>query len=312
MSSAPSPPEPPVPPPPASVVRRKTDGDTWGTLSKDGLAAVLLHARALLRHERRGEDMRALELYRFVRRVMRCAKEATEGIHDNDYVFIAPLYQDLRARKEIEGLTLASFKARLLQAYHQDQLRLAECVITEGINPMILQGSTIGRSDNTFHLVHRWWSGSLHDTLDDVIAALSKHAAASVTAYARKVREDERLRERMPRLVTVSPEAFAARVQTITNQGSGEMLVAEVFRRLSERGEMTGMGLSEFKARLLAGHRAGRLFLCAGDIRGRSAELVEASAITDEGITLMVVQRTGPAPIPWGPPPQIVAPRRLW
>jgi hypothetical protein len=144
--------------------------------------------------------------------------------------------------------------------------------------------------------------------LEDTLDALDKKAYAAAEDYARKVHEDEQRREGRPRLITLSPEAFAARVQAVTNEASGDVLIGELFEELDARGEATGLGVDAFKARLQAAHRAGLLGLRPwGAEDGPGGLSLTASAVDHEETTLHLVRRTpAPLPIPWGRPAPLV------
>jgi len=144
--------------------------------------------------------------------------------------------------------------------------------------------------------------------LEDTLDALDPKVYAAAEDYARKVHEDEQRREGRPRLITLSLEAFAARVQAVTNEAAEDMLIGELFEELDARGEATGLGLEAFKARLRAAHHAGLLKLRPwGAVDGPGGLSVAASAVDHEGTTLHLVRRTAiPLPIPWGPPPPLV------
>jgi hypothetical protein len=271
-------------------------------LSLDGAAAVLTFARATLEEERRrAPRCLAASLHVFAMRVELAVHSATEGVH-RDCVFIASIFRLLRARDEVSSCpTLAAFKVRLLRSHNRGLLTLARCRQVEGVNPLVLAASEIHRGRTIFQLVERWPRRNIRIALSDTLDALPPDAYAVVEEFAHKVREDELRREGRPRLVTLSPEAFATRVQAVVNEGPGDVLIEDLFRNLDERGEVTGLGLDEFNARLLAGHRAGLLMLCAASIA--DAGFVAATSVHQEGTTFTAVRRTETtAPIPWGRP----------
>jgi len=105
-------------------------------------------------------------------------------------------------------------------------------------------------------------------------------------------------------LITLSLDAFAVRVQAVTNEASEDVLIGELFEELDARGEATGLSLELFKARLRAAHRAGLLGLRRWSAEdGPSALGVTASGVDHEGTMLHLVCRTAvPLPIPWGRP----------
>ncbi|TKC93358.1 hypothetical protein E8A74_49525 [Polyangium fumosum] len=232
----------------------------------------------------------------------------TEGVHD-DGVFIAPLFRLLRERGEVPSCpTLSSFKARLLQAYNRGLLELAACKRAEDENPLVVAASAVRSRRTTFHLVQRWSRRNMFAALDDVVEALSPKAYAAAKDFARKVHEDEKRREGRPRLITLPLDEFAARVQTVVNEGSHDALVVQLFRELDDRGEATGLGLPAFKARLRAAHNAGLLALrprVTGE--GPDSAMTAASAVSHQAAKLHLVQRTAdPLPIPWGRPALLV------
>jgi hypothetical protein len=140
----------------------------------------------------------------------------------------------------------------------------------------------------------------------DAFAQLSSEGAATVLLFARGMLDDE-LR-RTPHLVNASLHVFAARVQSVTNEASEDMLIGELFEELDARGEATGLGLEAFKARLRTAHRASLLGLRAWTAEdGTSGLTATASAVEDGGAMLHLVRRTTvPLPIPWGRPAPLV------
>lgn len=307
MSSARPPAGSVEPPPPPSQRRRRNGPDAFDVLSQDGAAAVLLFARAKLEAERRrAQGSVNASLRVFAARVEAAARSVNEGVHD-DGVFIAPLFHVLRKRGELASCpTLSAFKARLLQAHRCDHLELAPCERPEDENPLVVGASALRYRRTTFRLVLRWSRRNIHVELEDVVEVLSPEACAVAKDYARKVHEDEKRCEGRPRLITLPLDAFAARLQTVTNEGSEDAVVTELFRELDNRGEVTGLSLDAFKARLRAAHRAGLLALRALESHdGGNSDIANASCI--EETTLHLVCRTAaPLPIPWGRPALIV------
>jgi hypothetical protein len=307
---------PSEPPPPASRARRKSATNPLDALSRDGIAAVLHYVRAALEDERRRTpSLRDVSRRIFVGRVKLAANDATEGVFRERRMFIGPLFRFLYDRGETAGMPLAAFKARLLGAYKENWVCLTTCRRPAKWNAMMVVASAVRCGRRTFHFIDRSPPDSLHRTLDGVLRALSCEAGARVVAFARRVLDDERRRHGRPRLLGLSPEAFAARMQAVANEGSGDLPILELFRRLDDRGEVTGLSLETFKARLLAAHRAGRLALGAGSgVYGYGGAALADSSILNEETTFTVVRRTGElAPIPWGPPPPLIVMRRsLW
>ena len=219
-------------------------------------------------------------------------------------VLIAPLFYFLRAHGETEGLTLSTFKARLLEAHEAQLILLERCRRKKGVNPLVLAGSTTRRGVKTYHTVCRFRRMSLGTALESVLLLLSPKAFTAVEDYAYRVRDDEQKCEGRPRLITLELKEFAKRVQAVVNEEADDVLVAELFCELNERGEMTGLSFEAFKERLRTAHREGLIVLRAWEAKdGVNREIVDASAVEREGTTLHLVKRTAaPLPIPWGKP----------
>ncbi|MRG92403.1 hypothetical protein [Polyangium spumosum] len=136
--------------------------------------------------------------------------------------------------------------------------------------------------------------------LQAVLAELSPHGVAALLAHARKLRDDERRRGATPPLIVLSPRDFAARVvhaasEVIVARDEGKVFVAALFRSLEERGEASGLGLAEFKNRLLMAHQAGLLVLSRFEPNERAdAATVTASEIRHLGAMyhLVLVRRS--------------------
>jgi hypothetical protein len=187
-------------------------------------------------------------LHVFAGRVQSAARSATEGVY-RGRVFIAPLFRLMRERGEVGSCpTTAAFKARLLRAHARGLITLAKCTRAGNVNPLIVAASAVRRRRATFHVVLRWpRRHNVKVALEDTLDALDPKAYAAAEDYARKVHEDEQRREGRPRLITLSPDAFAARVQAVTNEASEDVLIGELFEELDARGEATGIGLEAFK-----------------------------------------------------------------
>jgi hypothetical protein len=258
---------------------------------------------------RRSPHLVNASLHVFAGRVQSAARSVTEGVY-RGRVFIAPLFRLMRERGEVSSCpTTAAFKARLRRAYARGLITLARCTQAENVNPLIVAASTVRFGRATLHVVLRWpRRHNVKIALEDTLDALDPKAYAAAEDYARKVHEDEQRREGRPRLITLSPDAFAARAQAVTNEASEDVLIGELFEELDARGEVTGLDLEAFKARLRAAHRAGLLGLRAWDAEdGPGGLSVTASAVDHEGTTLHLVRRTAVAlPIPWGRPPPLV------
>jgi len=263
-------------------------------LSRDGSAAVLAFARAMLERERRIAPHRfAASLQVFAFRVERAVQAATEGLH-RGRMFVAPLFRMMSASGELSSCpTLGAFKARLLRAHRRGFLTLVKCKPSDGVNPLVVTASAVQRGRTTYHLVRRWSYRRVRAALSDTLDALPRDAYAATEDFARKVHDDELRREGRPRLVTVGPKEFAARVQVVANESAEDARVEELYRTLDERGEVTGMSLEVFRVWVGAAHEAGLIVLRA----------------STEGAEPDRVQRTqAERPIPWGKPPLPVRP----
>jgi len=234
-----------------------------------------------------------MHLRAFAQRVLACVGDDTQGLFGEDRVFIAAAYEAMVAKGEAEGLSLPRFKARLLRAYDRGHVMLSECLDTESVDPALLRASRVYDDGDPLHLLRRAPGGNMKTTLTEILLGLSKGGLDSVMQFARTVRMDESRRDGKPRLVTLSPDAFAARVQEIVNRSAADMRVQDVYERLDDAGETTGMTNAHFEAWIRAAHRAGRLTLL------------------DEGPFAAKVLQTNPGPIPWGPPPPILGPGRV-
>lgn len=264
--------------------------DVCVKLSSDGAAAVLGKARLLLEIERQKTPrLQSLDLYDFSRRVMLVVKEAKDGLYRGDRIFLASVHRILLARGDAEGMTLRDFKRRLVEAHHRRHVVLSTCRRFRDANPLIVAASAVRARRNTFHLLHRFSHGSVQAALIDVILALSVHSHGILAVHAIRVLEDERLRRGRPRLVSLFPEQFASRVQEVVDRQGRDVSVVELHSMFEELGEATGLGLHDFRARLAAADRSGRLSLSPLDVVKRS---------------------NAPLPIPWGRPAPIVPPRR--
>jgi hypothetical protein len=172
------------------------------------------------------------------------------------------------------------------------------------VSPLLLEASATQGAKRTFHLIRRSAITNVRRALDQVVNLLPPSARMLVGSYARRVLGDEVLRDGRPRLITLPPEKFAARIQEVVNQETSDPSITKLFWKLEDRGEMTGIDLDSFKARLLTAHRAGRLNLGAGAVPMNPGQLfLQASIIHDQHEAMSVVCRSNtPLPIPWGPP----------
>lgn len=290
--------------PPSGVRIKRRPLEAWSLLSLDAVAAVLDHARAVLAEERRlRPHLAPLRLPEFAGRVRAAASDAAEDGSGN-HMLVAPLFAFLRARGETKGLTLRAFKARLVEAHGAGLLWLShyENSITDDSLPVA--ASAIHCAGQTLHMVGRDPGRGLRGALDLVVSALSREGYAEVWAHAQRVRADEKRREGRPRLCTLFPEAFAARVQAVVNEIGRDMLIATLLRAFEDRGEATGLSAEGFKARLVAAHAARVLSLRSWvEADGGAPESIEASAVLHEGSVLHLVRRTAEqTPVPWGRP----------
>jgi hypothetical protein len=297
--------KPPQSTPRSSTRRAKDVDEACRPLSSDGAAAVLQYARTMVdKSRRRSANLQHLDILDFVWAVDSVADEMTEGLYGNELVFIASVYRLMRARGDASAMTLAAFKARVLEARRQHLMWLEDCRDTTGVSPLLLKASAIQLEDETFHLIHRCPISNVKQALEHVTDLLPDSARASVASFARRVHADEVLRHGRPRLITLSPEGFAARVLHLVDRESADLPITSLFWKLEDLGEMTGLDLESFKARLLVAHRAGRLKLGAPqEIQDATTLFLHASTIQEGASTWSVVCRSNrPLPIPWGPP----------
>jgi len=205
----------------------------------------------------------------------------TEGLY-GDRVFIASLFRFLRSRGETRTMTLDAFKRRLIEGHKEHVIILSACKRLEVSHPFFAIPSAIRKGKTAFHLVRRFPPPTLGAMLYDVAYALSPEGYDKATAFAEKVRADERRRGERARLITLSTEAFAARVQAVVNEGVVDAHATELYFAFDERGEATGLTEAAFIGRLIAAASAGLL------------------ALSTPG--LFVRRTDAPSPIPWGKP----------
>lgn len=306
---------------PSSSARRSNDLYAACTpLSSDGAAAVLAYARSLIDKNRRYPAvLQHLPLWNFVWTVRDVATDAKEGIvyakeykRRRELVLIASLYRALLARGDAAGMSLAAFKARMLDAHVRKAMPLERCRHPENAPPLLLAASTIQGPRGPLHLLERDKIGSVKHALDHITNFLPDSVRPAVTSFARRVHADEALRNGRPRLITLEPAKFAARIQEFVDRNMQDMAVARLYWDLEERGEMTGIDFDSFKARLLVAHHAGRLRLGQGNDQPRADMMFSSATLIQDGdVTWSVVRRANlRPPVPWGPPsPPIV--RRL-
>jgi hypothetical protein len=288
-------------------------------LSSDGAAAVLAYARTMVdRNRRHPPVLQNVAVWKFVAAVGDVAAEIKDVVyvrerrHTRELVFIASVFRALQARGDASAMSLSAFKARVVEARNHKMMIIERCRNTEGVSPLLIEASAVQGPRGICHLIERDPIENVKHALEYVTSLLPDAARPVVASFARRVHADEVLRDGRPRLITLEPEKFAARVQEFVDREPGDMSITSLFWKLEERGETTGIDLESFKGRLLAAHRAGRLRL--GEAVDRivpDAFFMQVATIRDEGVTLSVVRRSSsPRPIPWGPPnPPII--RRL-
>ena len=313
------PPETTDSPAPSSTKRANDIFEACGPLSSDGAAAVLAYARAMIDRNRRFPAvLQHVAIWKFVGLVNDVAAEVKDVVYfkrykrRHEYVFIASVYRALQARGDAGSMSLAQFKSRVLDARLNHMMVLERYRNTTGVSPLLLEASAVQGPRKLYHLIERDRISDVRHALEHVTHLLPDAARPAVASFARRVHADEALRGGRPRLITLGPEKFAARVQEFVDRESGDMSIATLFWKLEDRGEMTGIDFESFKARLLAAHRAGRLRLGAQKEMIRpDALFMPVATIQDGGVTWAVVQRSNLClPIPWGPPsPPII--RRL-
>lgn len=289
-------------------------------LSSDGAAAVLKYAYTLLDKNRRWPAILAhVPTWKFAGIVRVAAAELKEVVYlkerrrsRRELVFIASVYRHLQARGDASGMTLAAFKARVLEARLDHTLVLERCRNPKGLSPLLVEASTVQGPRGPYHFIERDSIDDVKHALEHVTDLLPDSARTSVTSFARRVHADEMLRDGRPRLITLEPAKFAARIQEFVDRERSDMPITTLFWKLEDRGEMTGLDVESFKARLLGAHRAGRLELgTQGETFRPDALFMHVPTIFDAGVTFSVVRWSKIIPpIPWGPPhPPII--RRL-
>jgi len=298
--------------PPNSTTRANDKRSACGILSSDGAAAVLPYARTMLEKNRRWPaTLQHVPIWDFVAIVGVAVAEMKDVVYvkergqpRRELVFIASAYRHLQARGDASAMTLAAFKARVLEARLGHTMFLDRCRTNRGFSPLLIRASTVQGPRGPYHLIERDGIDTVKNALEHVMKLLPDSAQVHVESFARRVAADEALRDGRPRLITLEPEKFAARIQEFVDRERCDMPLTTLFWKLEDRGEMTGMDIESFKTRLLAAHRAGRLQL------GTQVEMIRPNGlfmhvptIRDAGVTFSVVQRSNiPQPIPWGPP----------
>jgi hypothetical protein len=298
---------------PQSAKRANDVYTACAPLSSDGAAAVLAYARTMLEKDRRFPPvLQKIAVWNFAWAVEIAACELKEGVYRKELVFIASVYRLLHARGDASAMSLAAFKARILEARHNRMMMIERCRNTTGVSPLLLEASATHGERGTYHLIRRSPVNNVKHALEHVTGLLPDSARVSVASFARRVHADEAVRDGYPRLITLSPDEFAVRIQQVVDREHADPLVTKLFWKLEDRGEMTGIELDSFKARLLVAHRAGRLKLGAPvDMKSSEGLFLHASTIRDDDNAWAVVQRSSsPPPIPWGPPARPII-RRL-
>lgn len=133
-----------------------------------------------------------------------------------------------------------------------------------------------------------------------ILTQLSPHGVSALVAFARKLRDEERLRGARPPLAVLSPRDFVARVHQAANAVTigvldGRVFLSAVYKVLEERGDASGLSLADFKDRLLTAHRAGLLALSRCDkIERIDNAMLAASEIRHLGSMFHLLQRVRP------------------
>lgn len=307
---------------PKSVRRINDVVEACRPLSSDGAAAVLAYARTMVEQTRRvtptTPNLHHAEMWKFVGVVNDVAAEIKDVLilqglkRRREYVFIALVYRALQQKGYASGMSLASFKARLLQARQDNSISLVTYTQDEPVSPLLLEASAVQGPRRVYHLIQRNPMFDVRHALEQVTFLLPETARPLVASFARRVHEDEALREGRPRLMTLDPEKFAARIQEFVDREPADVTMVTLFWKLEDCGEMTGLDFESFKARLLVAHRAGRLLLGSKPEQVRpDVRFVPVSVVRDDSSALTIVRRSSAnPPIPWGPPhPPII--RRL-
>ncbi|HRI64882.1 MAG TPA: hypothetical protein PK156_11590 [Polyangium sp.] len=305
--------------PPSSTKRSNDLFAACGPLSSDGAAAVLAYARTLIDKNRRWPAvLQHVDLWKFVGFVDHAATEIKEIVlvkerrFRREFVYISAVYRHLQARGDAANMSLAAFKARLLEAYTDKKILLERCRNTDGVSPLVLEASLIHGPRGPLHLVERDKIADVKDALNHVTSLLPDAARPIVASFARRVHADEALREGRPRLITLDPDKFAARILEFVNRHYEDISIRTLYWKLEERGEMTGIGFESFKNRIFAAQKSGRLQLREGSESPRTDTFfMSVTTLQDDREAHFVIRRTTVCPpIPWGPPsPPII--RRL-
>jgi hypothetical protein len=290
-----------------------------GHLSSDGAAAVLAYARTMVEKNRRAPaTLQNLEIWSFARIVDVAASEIKDVVYlkerrfRREFVFVASVHRHLQARGDAGAMSLAAFKARVLEAQANGMMVLERCRNTTDVSPLLVEASTVQAPRGPCHLIERDGVGDMRHALENLTSRLPESARATVASFARRVHADEALRDGRPRLITLEPEKFAARIQEFVDREADDVPITTLFWKLEDRGEMTGLDIDSFKARLLTAFRAGRLQLGTQAKTNRpEVFFMQMTMMRDDAETWFVVRRSNvPPPIPWGPPlPPII--RRL-
>lgn len=305
--------------PPSSTRRANDVYAACGSLSADGAAAVLAYARTMIDKNRRYPSvLQHVAMWKFVAAINEAAVDVKDiiSLHNGKYrremVPIAAVHRQLQLRGDAATMPLAAFKTRVLEAKISKMLIVERCRDPKNLSPLLIEASAIQGPRGMLHLIERTKISTVRHALEHLTGLLPESARAVVASYARRVHADEVLRDGRPRLITLDPDKFAQRIQEFVDRDGEDVSIAQLYWKLEERGEMTGMDLSSFKARLFGAQRAGRLRVERQEESIRPDTLFwPMNTLQDDDITHYVVRRRSLLPpIPWGPPhPPII--RRL-
>ena len=280
---------------------------------------MLAYARTLVDKNRRMHSvLNHADIWKFVRAIDHAAAEMKEvvifkeGKYRREFVYIVSLYRHLQARGDAVNMSLGAFKTRLVEAYADRQVILERCRNTDGVSPLVLEASAVQGTRGPLHLYERNKMLDVKDALNHITCLLPESARPAVASFARRVHADEVLRDGRPRLITLDPDKFAARIQEFVNRHYEDLSVRMLYWKLEERGEMTGIEFAAFKSRILLAQQRGRLQLREGNESSKTETyFLGVTTLQDGPEAHFIVRRsTICPPIPWGPPsPPII--RRL-
>lgn len=204
---------------PRSTRRPNDVYDACGPLSADGAAAVLAYARTMLDKNRRYPAVLPhVASWKFVLVVNEAATDLKEVVYIRDgkyrreMVPIAAVFRHLQARGDASTMTLAAFKARVLEAKINKMLIVERCRDPKNVSPLLIEASAVQGPRGMLHLIERTKISCVKHALEHITGLLSDSARAIVASFARRVHADEVLRDGRPRLITLDPEKFAKRI----------------------------------------------------------------------------------------------------